>query len=256
MHAHVPSYASYPTVAKMMRCWALQYTLYTVSITTRILTTHASPVGSTPPVGLLSDQTGNTTVSGTTGFGRGVQALSTILAALCILLITSTYAVLIGPGARLLSTSKLPLAAIEADIGNLLSSAWPDTSSTSELGTNKNQDQHPDAIRLLYAGKMDQDQQRVARGMEECAAEPTDRLIRPPMWLTTGSSLTNSIVQLAVWEWVSIWMGLAMLVSSLAFNGFLTNNRSPDSYPRLVITLIYMASICLHFCLAWKIFRA
>src|ERR1700742_2458024 len=56
-----------------------------------------------------------------TRFQPGIQALDTVLAVLCAVLTTTTYAVLIGPGTRLLSTSKLPLASIEENIGSLLS---------------------------------------------------------------------------------------------------------------------------------------
>jgi hypothetical protein len=39
------------------------------------------------------------------------------------------------------------------------------------------------------------------------------------MWLTTGSILTKSIVQICVWEWVSLWMALSMVIATLSYNG-------------------------------------
>jgi hypothetical protein len=44
-----------------------------------------------------------------------------------------------------------------------------------------------------------------------------------------------------------------MIVSTLAFNGFLTGQRGPDGYPRLVIVMIYAASFALH---AWQVKRS
>ncbi|KAH8694944.1 hypothetical protein BGW36DRAFT_299950 [Talaromyces proteolyticus] len=229
-----------------------------------------SPAGSSPGTipsgnngGGDDSSSGSGSGSGPTQFGSNIRAVNTVMAVLCSLLTTSTYAVLIGPGSRLLSTSKLPMAAIETNIGNLLSATWPDKStstSTRPSGeycqpSSSSSSSSSDAIRLLYAGSMDQDQDhdyRVGRGVEQCAAGPVERFPTPPLWLTTGSSLTRSIVQLAVWEWISIWMILAMLVSTLAFNGFLTNDLTQDSYPRLVIVLLYSIAFALHAWYVWK----
>jgi hypothetical protein len=122
-----------------------------------------------------------------------------------------------------------------------------------------------DAIRLFYAGKMDYDagkgldeKHRAARGVEQCKALPDTekRIETPSMWLTTGSSLTKSVVQLAVWEWVGIWLAIAVLISTLAFNGFLTGEKGPDSYPRLVVVAIYGLGFCGHSWYVWKTCRS
>jgi hypothetical protein len=118
-----------------------------------------------------------------------------------------------------LSTSKLPLGSIEDNIGSLLSRAWPDTSASTEVGSSPGKSKALDAIRILYVGRMDGEEQRAARGVKECQSVAKQRITTPPMWLTTGSSLTKSMVQLAVWEWVCVWMVLAMLLSTLSFNG-------------------------------------
>lgn len=191
-----------------------------------------------------------------TRFQPGVQALGTILAVLCAVLTTTTYAVLIGPGTRLLSTSKLPLVSIEENIGSLLSRAWPDTSASTEVSSSPGKSQALDAMRILYVGRMDDEEQRAARGVEECRAVANKRISTPPMWLTTGSSLTKSMVQLAVWEWVCMWMVLAMLLSTLSFNGLLTRDRGPDSYPRFVVVMIYTGAFCVHSWYVWRAFRS
>src|ERR1700733_4171094 len=101
-----------------------------------------------------------------TRFQPGIQALDTILAVLCAVLTTTTYAVLIGPGTRLLSTSKLPLTSIEENIGSLLSRAWPDTSASTEVSSSPGKSKALDAMRILYVGRMDGEEQRAARGVE------------------------------------------------------------------------------------------
>ena len=181
------------------------------------------------------------------------KGVETTLAVLSAVLLIITYAALIGPGTRLSSTSKLPLASMEANIGALLSKAWPDTNASVDFGIVGRGNDNSDAIRLLYLGKMDDDgKQKVARGVEQCEAVQGRAIVAPPIWLTTGSSLTKSMVQLAIWEWVSIWMVVAMIACTLAFNGFLSTDRGPDSYPRLVVVMIYASGYCFH---AWYVWR-
>jgi hypothetical protein len=213
------------------------------------------------PTGANSSPTATATATAAlngnqTRFQPGVQALGTILAVLCAVLTTTTYAVLIGPGTRLLSTSKFPLVSIEENIGSLLSRAWPNTSASTEVSSSPGKSQALDAMRILYVGRMDGEEQRAARGVEECRAVANKRISTPPMWLTTGSSLTKSMVQLAVWEWVCMWMVLAMLLSTLSFNGLLTGDRGPDSYPRFVVVMIYTGAFCVHSWYVWRAFRS
>jgi hypothetical protein len=49
-----------------------------------------------------------------------------------------------------------------------------------------------------------------------------------------------------------MWMALMMVFSTLIFNGFLTGDRGPDSYPRLVVTIIYLAAYCIHATYVWR----
>lgn len=214
---------------------------------------NGSPLGTSPgsPQGPIPIGTGgNSNTTGIHPFEDSVRGVNTVLAVASALLVSATYAVLIGPGTRLASTSKLPLAAIESNIGALLERSWPDKSSSPHLPDAK--DLSNDAIRLLYVGKLDGETPRWARGVEQCEDAPKRRIDTPPVWLTTGSTLTKSMVQLAIWEWVSIWMVLAMVISTLLFNGFFTNNKRPDNYPRLIIMMIYFAGFCVHSWYVWK----
>lgn len=230
----------------------------------------AGPLGSSPagvpgsspntiPAGssLNSTQT-NANDSGQSQFRPSIRGVETMLAVLSAVLLSVTYATLIGPGTRLSSTSKLPLASIEENIGTLLSKTWPDTSTSANLTAADGENAglvgpaNSDAIRLLYLGKMGDGQRKVARGIEQCEALPDKNIDTPPMWLTVGSSLTRSMVQLAVWEWVSLWMAVAMVACTLAFNGFFSNNRGTDSYPRLVVVLVYAVAFCFHAWYVWS----
>jgi len=226
---------------------------------------HASPVGGSLPAGPLGSTPGgpntgsipagssssNDTVANIVST-PSIRSIDTILAVISVILVTSTYATLIGPGTRLSSTSKLPLASIEANIGNLLSRSWVSKSNSADIGSTSENGQENDAIRLLYVGKMDNEQERAARGVEQCQAVAAKGVARPPMWLTTGSSLTKSMVQICVWEWISIWMVLGMVLATLSYNGFFANVRGPDANPRLVVVLLYLVSFCIHAWYVWQ----
>src|SRR5437764_15485083 len=63
------------------------------------------------------------------------------------------------------------------------------------------------------------------------------------------------MVQLAVWEWTCVWMVLGMILSAISFDGFLTRERGPDSFPRLVVIMIYAGAFCTHSWWVWRTFR-
>jgi hypothetical protein len=54
-------------------------------------------------------------------------------------------------------------------------------------------------------------------------------------------------------EWVSAWLMLMMLFAVLLWNGFLTEELSIDSYPRLTIVAMYVTSYVIHFCYTWLV---
>ncbi|KAI1092752.1 hypothetical protein F5B19DRAFT_492171 [Rostrohypoxylon terebratum] len=127
----------------------------------------------------------------------------------------------------------------------LIRRAWP--SSTSDFNVSQR------SIYLFNIGKMQNDDstERVAKGRAEYLANPLGPEQRRALWLTSGSGLTKNIVQLLIWEWVSVWLVILMTIGTLLFNGFFTNNLNPDSWPRLTIMLIYLAAYVTHFCYVW-----
>jgi hypothetical protein len=61
----------------------------------------------------------------------------------------------------------------------------------------------PDAIRLVYVGKLNDEKAIKVRGAKQCVTIPNERMTVPVL-LTTGSSLTKSIVPSAVSELICI----------------------------------------------------
>ncbi|KAJ5776444.1 uncharacterized protein N7511_001455 [Penicillium nucicola] len=99
----------------------------------------------------------------------------------------------------------------------------------------------------------DNNHSRVAKGIRQCAAIPEGPTERRAMWLASGSPITRSVIQLLVWEWASLWLMFLMLGGTLMYNGFFTNERTIDSYPRLAVTLIYAVAYLVHFLYIWYI---
>lgn len=175
-----------------------------------------------------------------------VKWIETALALLAAGLVTVTYAILIGAGTRMTSTSKLPLSPIIQNIGAILEVTWPEKSSSTVCGPVET-----DTIRLLYIAQMGDRKHHTARGLRQCEATPEVQLTTPSFWLTSGSQLTTNVVQLAVWEWVFLWMNMGMVVSTLLYNGIFTENHGPDSYVRVTLVLIYASAYCLHAIFVW-----
>ncbi|KAI9786935.1 MAG: hypothetical protein M1839_005166 [Geoglossum umbratile] len=189
-------------------------------------------------------------------FSSKVKFTETLLSAVSAVLIALTYATLIGAGARIASTSKIPRLMIEKNISALLTAAWPDTGNSIDYSKTMEQerdDGKPDAIRLMYVGRMGETTgKRRPRGLRECEAMPNQLLERSPLWLTSGSKLTMAIVQLAVWEWLTIWLVLLMLASVLLYNGFFAADLAADSFPRLTVSLIYTVAFVIHALYVWR----
>ena len=183
-----------------------------------------------------------------------IKCTETITAVLSAILVTFTYRILIGAGSRMSNTSLLPMESIKRNINSILNQAWPDTSDSMDCGASRHPDAAHDAIRLLYMGKMKPDARtdRVARGVLQCEANPLEQHDEPRLWLTSGSPLTTVIVQLAIWEWVFLWIGMAMIMVTLLHNGFIVGPRAQDSFLRLSVVLAYLAAYIVHAIFVWQ----
>jgi len=198
-----------------------------------------------------------------------LKVLLTFFAIVSVSMVTVVYGLLIRRGSFMATTTMYPISSIQANIANLLSSAWPNSSDMSHqnnFGHDQVKETAPgrvgterstqDAIRLFYLGRMaaDGNSTRVAKGVRQCAAQPVGKPYSSSLWLTNGSPIMKSIVQLLIWEWVSLWLVLLTLLSTLIYNGFFTDELNLDSYPRLVVIIIYSTFHLIHFYYVWSIF--
>ncbi|KAL6786540.1 hypothetical protein J3E68DRAFT_419979 [Trichoderma sp. SZMC 28012] len=189
----------------------------------------------------------------------GARLAEALIAVVAVGLVTLVYTLLIQRGSHIATTCLYPRRPIEINISRLLNVAWP--LSSEEVGTlwkpkTPSQKAQPDStIQLFYIGKMEGDLRDglVAKGRLQTIAEPIGAENRRPVWLTSGSPLTRNVVQIIVWEWVSLWLMLLMAISILLFNGFFTNDLNLDSYPRITVTIIYSAAFIAHFFYVWAV---
>ncbi|KAL7622850.1 hypothetical protein AAE478_006529 [Parahypoxylon ruwenzoriense] len=189
----------------------------------------------------------------------GARLAGAVLAVLSVALVTFSYMLLIQRGSLMATTSLYPRRPIEENIGSLLDAAWPELTYSQgakaphQHGSTTAASPSAYSIQLLYVGRMAEDEggDRVARSRFECAANPEGEGHIRSHWLTSGSPLAKNIVQIMVWEWVSVWLATLLILGTLCFNGFLTNNRNPDSFPRLTVMLIYLVAYMVHFCYVW-----
>lgn len=211
---------------------------------------------------LLQSTTIMETVQDATNLGLEVLQLpisarlaEALIAVLSVALVTLVYTLLIRRGSLMATTTLYPRRPIETNIGSLLDAAWPESSLDTKAPASGRR------IRLFYIGKMDDDEsaERVARGRLESIAVPTGPEQHRALWITSGSMLAKNVIQLLIWEWASLWLTVLVIIGTLLFNGFFTNNINPDGYPRLTVMLIYLAAYVAHFSYVWltclKFFR-
>ncbi|EXJ53685.1 uncharacterized protein A1O5_13137 [Cladophialophora psammophila CBS 110553] len=200
----------------------------------------------------------------------GIKITETLIAVISVSIVTVVYRLLIRRGTLMSTTAIYPCSAVEKNIGKLLSSAWPDYSGDvtrnavagtqtidpgSSGGSVLVRDKDSERIRLMYIGKMrsDEDGRLIAKGLFDSCAEPKSRCSRARSWLTSGSPLMKTIVQLLIWQWATFWLVLLMVLATLIYNGFLTGELAIDSYPRLTIIVLYSLGYLAHSIYVWRV---
>ena len=198
------------------------------------------------------------------------KGATTGLAALAVVLLTTTYSFLVGRGTRLTSKARLPLREVVLNMECILQSHW--VSEAVNIPDHMIESNNPFYLahigraapkitgRELFLmrhvkcqesmkwhwqklnapevrGKCDNYMYTLPAGLPLC---------RQGCYLTSGSQLTKSVVQLAIWEWWFLWVALIMFSSVICYNGFTTETIRPDGVPRLVVTCLYVTGYVVH----------
>lgn len=175
-----------------------------------------------------------------------VETLQTALLAVVIYAMLHTSGLLAVAGSRLSSTSKLPFPLIKQNLSTLLSLTWPDSLLQSDYDPLVGSSTLPDAIRLVYVGRMGEKGRRIARGVRQCSASPVTDLPDVPFWLTNGSPLTKAVVQLTVWEWLLLWVNTVLVIATFIHNRGLNQTPGRERYMRLVCVSVFAICYVLH----------
>jgi hypothetical protein len=190
-----------------------------------------------------------------------VKGVDTGLMAIALLLFAGTYYIRIKHTTALASASKVPSAPLRENVQSLLEVTWPvDVSLTIGEPTRTMIKEKPRDLLYLGFMKGDHVEQREIKGIKQCQAKAQDPKMQDSLskkrsvLLQTESSAVRNVVQLAIWEWVSMWLMAIAVVNTVVYNGFITDESRPDRVPRLVLILIYAAAFLLHFIYTWACF--
>lgn len=195
---------------------------------------------------LLQQNITNTQVL-TPGFPRGVQTINLCIGAISVIIIMATYAQLIRSAPRISNVSLLPMRAIAKNVGNILEKTWVDTGPHCKDNSQ---------LILRCMAKLEGDFYHTPRSIQDIPTRGTriDMPTHVKHWVTSGSLLTKYIVQAMVWEWIGFYLSLAVLISTLSYNGFFTGSLRPDATPRLVVVSIYIVGYLTHATFMWARF--
>jgi hypothetical protein len=184
------------------------------------------------------------------------KRVNTSLSGAIFVLTAATYWILMRYTPDLSHEIGLPPRFLENNIAALLSKTWP------EKYMGPSTEKMPQLVNGLawvlfckaYSGvstKEGSQRLPIVRGAEvygiqgssEVQELATSQPIQPSdkraIKVRTFSPVMKSLVQVAVWNHVSFWMVLAMVVNTVIYNGFATNNITNDGKLRLILVGIF-----------------
>ena len=188
------------------------------------------------------------------------KEINTALAASIFLLTAVTYWILMAKTTALSSQVALPSESLEQNVGAMLSLVWPKTYTSvldqrsygklvlfhivgprSDLRMSANAPSF--VYRLAYHGEF--------KGMDR-PREGKPFLVN----VKTFSPVMRSLVQIGVWNSISLFLVVVMVFNTLVYNGFLSNNITDDSILRLVLVTAYaLANIGTQYAVAILLYR-
>lgn len=176
------------------------------------------------------------------------------LAGIVFLLTSATYWILMRYTPDLSHEIALPPKLLEDNIAVILSKAWPEHYTDPWLGRLPHDGYNMPWVlfrKVPCAHKRSQESDlgpvhgcgySMLRGFRY-GAHPTTRALRPSeasaIRIRIFSPVMRSLVQAAVWNFVSSWLVVVMVTNTVVFNGFASNNLTNDSVLRLVLVGAY-----------------
>ena len=178
------------------------------------------------------------------------KEINTTLALLIVLLTMGSYGLLMRYTPTLSNEIILPSKFLEDNIAAVLSLTWPKryTDSSNGIVIGYPYDwllfYKKGAVRSIHGiGPVPSHQ---ILGFDDFNEEPIihERGKSYMVTVKTFSPVMKSLVQIAIWNYVSLWLVLIMIVNTLTYNGFLSHGITNDGVIRLVLVGVYaVASI-------------
>ena len=167
----------------------------------------------------------------TTKLGKGIN---TSLTGLIFVLTVVTYCLLMSYTGILSRQVILPAKSLRDNIVAILSEKWPERfmGDTGEMAGDFTGD-------WVVFGKHGNGEAMGFSELDEGFSTYFQSEEKPMIRFQSFSPVMKTLVQIAVWNHFSCWLVLVMIVNSLLYNGFLTNNYSNDGKIRLFLVGIY-----------------
>ena len=211
-----------------------------------------------------------------------VKSVETSLACLAAILVAWTYGLLTIYSPHLVTGLCIPREILSANIQEILKHLWPRTiyddvlklsylvyiDESQEPGVGKDGQlgfyglaKHEQArrmqARLFQSTRAFERRGSLIRGSEEVsqARQSVPESTNPTVWIQSASSAMRNVVQLVIWEWVSLWLVAVMIFNTMLYNGII-GGSSPtnDRFPRLTLISIYSVLYMFHFIATWYVF--
>jgi hypothetical protein len=213
-----------------------------------------------------------------------VKSVETSLAGLAAILVALTYGLLTVYSPHLVTGLCIPRDILSVNVQEILKQLWPRTidrnvinlsylvyvDDSHEPGVGKDGQlgfydlaRHGQKFRqMLQANPFSPTQGyekrgSLIRGFEEVSQTrlSVPEEMNPTVWIQTASSAMRNVIQLVIWEWVSLWLVVIMIFNTMLYNGVI-GGSSPtnDRYPRLALISIYSLLYMFHFSATWYVF--
>ena len=178
------------------------------------------------------------------------KEINTTLAGLVVLLTIGTYWLLMKYTPTLSNEIILPSKLLGDNIAAVLSLTWP----KHYMGApDEKLNYYPYKWLLYYKKELDVSPLKFNKrpfhqvlGFGDIKKIPTNNEVGKSHMVTVNafSPVMKSLVQIAIWNYVSLWLVLVMIGNTLVYNGFLSHGVTNDSVLRLLLVGVYaVASI-------------
>ncbi|KAI1244036.1 hypothetical protein MGN70_013904 [Eutypa lata] len=197
-----------------------------------------------------------------------VKGITTAIAGLAAILTAVTYVTVLKLASPLSHGVALPTEFIEDVINPLLSKYWPKRGlelllEDSVLAPEERMDPQ-DKFRILRFNTRDINAQNIGPRQVLGYTElwPGDReyvhnitpMDQRKTWIIAASPAMKSLVQMAIWEFVSFWLSTAMVINTAVYNGFASGRPGRDGTLRLSLVSAYALANLTHILLAKRLF--